>query len=170
VKEGVAMPAPGNVVFWVSLVGLFILTILSFRKTRNFTRTIIFLAFLVVCGAAYYLIFQTGDRIHAKGAQPNELSFIIILYVCMLLGIVCHYFYGLLMKPKGERQRFDVGVLLAPVFASPIVFVPLLAAFQEAEIDLANLTIPKFMVFFVAFQNGFFWKEVVENHRKEIAK
>lgn len=124
----------------------------------------------MICGGAYYLIFQTDVRIHSKGAQPQELSFIIILYVCMLLGILCHYFYDLFGRAKGNRSPFDLGLFLAPIFASPLVFIPLLAAFQNAEIDLSNLKIPKFMVFFVAFENGFFWKEVVENHRKEIAK
>jgi len=165
-----AVGTAGNVTFWLSLVGLLILSILGFKKNRSLRWLVIALVILATCGAAYYLIFQGGVSVSSKGAQPHELSFILILYVCMLLGIMCHYFYGLLMSPKGSRPPFDLGLFLAPIFASPIIFVPLLGAFQNAEIDLANLTIPKFMVFFVAFENGFFWKEVVENHRKRIAK
>jgi hypothetical protein len=56
---------------------------------------------------------------------------------------------------------------LLPMLASPLVFIPLLGAFQNAPVDLMSLTLPKFMVFFVAFQNGFFWKEVVDNFRKK---
>jgi len=164
------MELAGNVVFWVSLVGLLVLSMVGFRKSKNLTHLVIYLVVLAVCGVAYYLSLQSGPSISPKGGQPQQLSFIIILYLCVLVGILCHYLYGLLLKPKENRPPFDVGLFLAPIFASPIVFVPLLGAFQNADIDLANLTIPKFMVFFVAFQNGFFWKEVVENHRKKIAK
>lgn len=99
------METPGNAVFWISLVGLLILSVLSFRKNRNLTRLIMSLAVLVMCGGAYYLIFQTDVRIHSKGAQPQELSFIIILYVCMLLGILCHYFYDL-FESEGKPPAF----------------------------------------------------------------
>ena len=70
------------------------------------------------------------------------------------------------MQSDSERQPFNIGRFLAPVFASPIVFIPLLGAFQSMDIDITNLTLPKIMVFFVAFENGFFWKEVVDNHQK----
>ena len=164
------MGTSGNVVFWLSCLGLLILSILGFKRKGRLRWFVIVLVVLAACGTAYYLVFQHGVSVSSKGAQPHELSFIIILYLFMLLGIVCHYFYGLLMNPKGKRPPFDLGVLLAPVFASPIIFVPLLGAFQNAEIDLAKLTTPKLMVFLVAFENGFFWKEVVENHRKRMAK
>lgn len=102
-----------------------------------------------------------------KGSQANETGFVIVLYLSMLAGMACHYFYGLFLLPQRKRSKFDLGAFLAPVFASPIVFIPLLGAFQNTEVDLTQLTLPKFMVFFVAFENGFFWKEVVDNRRKE---
>ena len=84
--------------------------------------------------------------------------------------MTCHYLYTLLSMPKNQRRSFDFASFIAPVFASPIVFIPLLASFQNADVDLTNLTLPKFMVFFVAFENGFFWKELVDNRRKELSK
>ena len=84
----------------------------------------------------------------------------------MLAGMAGHYFFTLYMIPSDVRPRFEVTSLLAPTFASPLVFIPLLASLQNSEIDLATLTLPKFMVFFVAFENGFFWKAMVDNERE----
>ena len=54
------------------------------------------------------------------------------------------------------------------MFAAPIILIPLLAAFQGADIDLAKLTTPRIMMFCVAFQNGFFWKEFFDRKQKEV--
>jgi hypothetical protein len=85
----------------------------------------------------------------------------------MVVGMASHYLYNLLMKSARTRQPFDLRRFIAPIFASPIVFIPLLGAFQSADIDLTNLMLPKYMVFLVAFENGFFWRELVENRTKE---
>jgi hypothetical protein len=158
-----------SILFWFSLAGLSVLAVLSYRKSRNLPHLLMWIALLAVCGGTYYAVFQTQWHIASKGEQPNQTGFVIVLYVCMLLGMASHYFYTLLLKPKRDRDPFDLGALLAPVFASPLVFIPLLGAFQNSQVDLATLTLPKMMVFFVAFENGFFWKEVVDNRRKEQA-
>ena len=94
----------------------------------------------------------------------------IILYLCMLLGMAAQYAHNRFFLPKAQRPEFDFGLFLAPIFASPIIFIPLLAAMQNAEVDLAQLTVPKMMVFFVAFENGFFWKEYFDHRRQEKQK
>jgi hypothetical protein len=125
------------------------------------------LPFLLVCGAIYFLAFRTASGVQPKGpTPPNELGFMLVLYVCTSLGMVAHFLYIHYTKPLRVRPRFDFGRFLAPLLISPIVFIPVLAAFQSADVDLANLTLPKYMVFFVAFENGFFWKEVLENRTK----
>jgi hypothetical protein len=53
-----------------------------------------------------------------------------------------------------------------PIFASPIVFVPLLTL----TTDVASggvLGDGKLMVYLVAFQNGFFWKGFFEQRRAQ---
>ena len=159
-----------GILFWFSLAGLSILAVLSYRKSKNLSHLLMWIALLAVCGGTYFVVFQAQWSISSKGEQqPNQTGFVIVLYVCMLLGMGWHYFYTLLLTPKRDRDPFDIGSLLAPVFASPLVFIPLLGAFQNSQVDLASLTLPKMMVFFVAFENGFFWKEVVDNRRKEQA-
>jgi hypothetical protein len=64
--------------------------------------------------------------------------------------------------------KFDFGMFVAPVFASPIVFIPLLAALQNtpAITGTQGFSAVNLMVFFVAFENGFFWKEYFDHRRK----
>jgi hypothetical protein len=161
------MASLSNIVFCISLAGLFVLVFLEYIRTKKLGRLLFCLAVLAGCGAVYFYVFQSNRSIASKGEQPNQAGFVVVLYVCMFLGMVCHSFYSRFLKAKREREPFDWGNFLAPIFASPIVFVPLLGAFQNADVDLTRLTMPKFMVFFVAFQNGFFWKEVVDNRGKE---
>lgn len=156
-----------SIVFWVSLAGLCVLVFLEYVRVRKLRRLLFCLAVLAGCGALYFYFFQSSPSIASKGEQPSQAGFVVVLYACMFLGMVCHSFYSRFLKAKTEREPFDWGNFFAPVFASPIVFMPLLGAFQNADVDLTKLTMPKFMVFFVAFQNGFFWKEVVDNRAKE---
>ena len=162
------MSSLANTVFWVSLAGLVVLAVLGFIRSKRIGRLFLWISCLVLCGGIYYFVFQPTPHMQPKGEESNQAGFVIVLYICMLAGMACHYFYTLLLQPKRERESFDIGSFLAPIFASPLVFIPLLGAFQNADVDLARLTLPKFMVFFVAFENGFFLKEVVDNRRKEL--
>jgi hypothetical protein len=85
----------------------------------------------------------------------------------MLLGMGAQFLYRHFEQPQRKRRKFDWGVFLAPVSASPIVFLPLLASFQNSEVDLSKLDVPRLMIFFVAFQNGFFWKEHFDQRQRE---
>jgi len=48
-----------------------------------------------------------------------------------------------------------------------IAFIPLLASFEGAGINLRNSPSPRLMIFLVAFQNGFFWKEYFDSRKKK---
>ena len=102
----------------------------------------------------------------AKGPS-EDLMLAAALYLCMLCGMFAQYLYRRLERPKRTRPKWDWGLFVAPMFASPIVFIPLLATFQSAGIDLKHLTTPRLMIFFVAFQNGFFWKEFFDQKQKQ---
>jgi hypothetical protein len=104
----------------------------------------------------------------AKGAQ-DDVKLVTILFVFMILGMFAQAFYYHFSLPRSERVRksFDWGLFLAPVCASPVVFIPLMVALQNADIDLKAMTVPRMMIFLVAFQNGFFWKEHFDRKRKD---
>jgi hypothetical protein len=150
-------------VFWVSLAGLLVLTIVDYKRNKNIRRLILCAAVLLISGGVFVAVFGLTPVIQQKGVEADKVAFIVLLYVCMVLGMAGHYLFHLFLTPKIARPTFDFGRFIAPVFASPIVFIPLLSAFQNADIDLSNLTEPRYMVFFIAFENGFFWKEFFDN-------
>jgi uncharacterized membrane protein YkvI len=164
--EDFVMPSIGDVAFWVSLVGLLILAVRNFIRHRKVRQIIFSVILLSTCGVIYAAFFESDTDVRPKGEQLIQWPFVIILYICMLMGMALSYLYNLFSAPKKSRQPFDVGNFLAPFFASPIVFIPLLSAFQDSGVDLSNLTEPKLMIFLIGIQNGFFWKEFFKNRHK----
>ena len=153
----------------LSLAGLLLAYGLWVRKTGEWRPFWLESGALAIFAIVLNILFgfpfpQTG--VVAKG-PGEDLMLAAALYLCMLLGMFSQYLYRRLEKPKRRRLKWDWGLFVAPVFASPIVFIPLLAAFQDAGIDLKRLTSPRLMIFFVAFQNGFFWKEFFDSKQKE---
>jgi hypothetical protein len=155
-------------IFWISLGALVVLCLAALRRSHKRIRLILLLCILAGCGIVYFRLFQSRALLETKGERPHELAFIIILYLFMVVGMICQYLYSLLIQPRKQRPPFDWGNFLAPLFASPIVSIPMLVAFQNSEIDLTQLTLPRVMVFVVAFQNGFFWKEIFESRRRSL--
>jgi hypothetical protein len=109
-----------------------------------------------------------GPALTAKGAQ-DDFTIASVLFACMILGMLAQGFYQHYTLPSSMRVRkpLDFGLLIAPLCASPIVFIPLMVALQNSNIDLRALTVPRMMIFFVAFQNGFFWKEHFDRQRRD---
>lgn len=161
----------GSMTFLIalSLAGLAALAIYRAIKTKNRRGFILQMLVLVVCFAFLYAMFDfpiVAQTPAGKGEDGQDVYLVIVLYICMLLGMLAQYAYNRFEQPKEERKKFDLGLFFAPVFASPIIFIPLLAALQNADIDLTKLTTAKTMVFLVAFENGFFWKEYFDHRRK----
>ena len=150
----------------VSLAGLLVISVYRFTKLKNRRCLIIQLLIISICLGALYFFWWSPEPT-GKTTETSNVYFVIVLYLFMLLGMLVHYVYTRFTQPKQEREKFDWGLFIAPVFASPIVFIPLLAALQNAEIDLQHLTTTRMMVFSVAFENGFFWKEYFDHRRKE---
>jgi hypothetical protein len=156
----------------IAFAGLAVLPVCTFVKERR-PRPLL-LSFAVLAGLALLLHrffgFPVAQPIPAsKGLTPSELPVIGVLFACMLLGMLAHWLYVWLGTPQGKRRKFDFGLFVAPILASPIIFIPLLASQQNTDPSLAQLDVPRFMVFLVAFENGFFWKEYFDNLKKKAA-
>ena len=156
-----------SVLLGISLAGLLIRFIYQFFKTGNKRTLILQVLVLVLAGAFLYWLFWSKGQATPKG---GDTGFVIVLYLFMALGMLAHAAYTRFEKPKSKRPPFDIGTFIAPLLASPIIFIPLLAALQNADVDLENLTAPRMMVFLVAFENGFFWKEYFDHRRKDKEK
>jgi hypothetical protein len=158
-----------SVLITVSMAGLLLVSARWARKTGEW-RMLIALAIAI---AAFVLFLNRqfgypGTRIVAMGPR-EDLALWMALYLCMLVGMFAQYSYRHFDRPRRNRARWDWGLFLAPVFASPLVFIPLATSFSSAGLDLKSLTAAKFMIFLVAFQNGFFWKEFFDMKRKEVS-
>ena len=157
----------------VSFIGLLAIALYGFSQHRRPARLVVHLATLASLAVLLHFLFgfpRRGAVLSPSGAPASELPLIAVLFGFMLAGMLAHWLYGWLETPQRERPSFDLGMFLAPVLASPIVFIPLLAALQNANLDLSRLDVPRFMLFLVAFENGFFWKEYFENRRKKAAQ
>ena len=150
----------------VSFCGLLILIIFNFTKNRRWQQSMLHFMLLAIAFLLIYIFFIAPKQATGRGDSSQDLYFVIVLYLFMLLGMLAQYIYARLEQPKAMRPKFDLGLFLAPIFTSPIIFIPLLSAMQNANIDLQNLTTPRIMVFLVAFENGFFWKELFDHRRQ----
>lgn len=147
----------------VSLIGL-IGGVAYFELRRWQTRGFLASAVLVAIALAVFR-FAMPDSLETKGGAADETIAVVFCYLAMLLGMVAEYFYE--QGEHGRRRfRFEPIKFLMPVFASPIVFIPLLTITSEMSIGGA-FTKAKLMVYLVAFQNGFFWKSFFEQSRQK---
>ena len=85
-------------------------------------------------------------------------------YLSMVLGMVAQYFYK--QAERGDKAlTFQAVEFLMPIFASPIVFIPLLTITSDLSLS-GPFTKAKLMVYLIAFQNGFFWKSFFDQRQK----
>ena len=137
------------------MFGLFIIIELVF--SRAVKKFIVQAAILL--GVIAVLKVTTGfpaTRIAFGGVSP--IVAIGIMFVCTLIGIAGHYFYY--MKGKFVWRTF-----LKPLIISPIVLLPLIGSVQGTS---GLEPIQMFCFGVLAFQNGFFWKEVFEHAKSKI--
>jgi hypothetical protein len=113
---------------------------------------------------------EPAKEITGKGSPSEDLALVAVLAVCMVVGMLAQTLYQHFSLPRKIRihRKLDWGTFFAPVCAAPIVFIPLMVALQNASIDLHQMTIPRMLILFVAFQNGFFWKEHFDRKRKDL--
>ena len=154
----------------LSLAALFIVAV--YRANKNHTWRRFALQMIPLAVGIWFLNkhfgFPSFDTLQSRGPDDNdEIFFLIILYGSMILGMGCHYLYDRFDQPKHKRKEFDLGLFIAPVLISPIIFIPLFGALQNVDVDMDQLNSSIMMTFFVAFENGFFWKAYFDAKRKE---
>jgi hypothetical protein len=158
------MPSVFSTMFTISLVALVAgIIYLQFRRWRG--RHIVSSVFLVLMalGLYFFVKAETGTQeLETKGVTEGTIG-VVFSYIAMVLGMVAEYGYSRVERgPK--RFRIDLELLM-PIFASPIVFIPVLTISSDMTMGGA-FTKSKLMVYLVAFQNGFFWKSFFEERRQ----
>jgi hypothetical protein len=109
-----------------------------------------------------------GNRtVETKGPAQEAIA-VVFCYAAMLLGMIAQYGYSQAERGR-KRFKFEAMQFMMPVFASPIVFIPLLTITADMPLGGA-FTRAKLMVYLVAFQNGFFWKSFFEQRREIVTE
>ena len=143
----------------VSLLLLVAFADIAMARPRRYLLTLFFAGVALLVFAA-----TVPDNIQTKGGLADAIA-ITVGFLTTVLGMVSEYFYAQTLQRR-KKFKFDAVSFLAPILASPIVFMPLFTMF--ADIDFSGpFTRAKFMVYLVAFQNGFFWRSFFEDRRKK---
>jgi hypothetical protein len=146
-----------------SLIGL-IIGVAAIELRRGKSRRVL-PGILIIAFAVGVFLLTRPANVETKGAV-DETAGVVFCYGAMLLGMFAEYGYR--QAERGEtRFKFELMQFLMPVFASPIVFIPLLTITDDLPLGGA-FTKAKLMVYLVAFQNGFFWKSFFEQRRQHI--
>jgi hypothetical protein len=161
-----------NIALSICIVGLVSVSLGWARKSGEWGSFSAGLAALIafVVFLRYWFGFPYKGHVPAKsGESGHNMVLTGALAICMLAGMFAQYLFRHFEREKRFRRKWDWGLFIAPIFASPIVFIPLAASFQNVDIDLTrqSMTLPRLMIFLVAFENGFFWKEYFDRKRKE---
>lgn len=163
-----------TVVVAAAIVCSLILSGMRARRDDAWSRFLLeaigLLLFVAVLRWLFGFPMPSGNAVPKGPADDFALG--AALFVAMLFGMLGQVLYRHFSVPASlrRRRRIDWGRFLAPVCASPIVFMPLMVSLQNANIDLQALTAPRMMIFLVAFQNGFFWKEHFDRQYLEAKK
>lgn len=158
----------------ISILGMGGLCIFWWLTTLNRRFSSLALAILLIP----YGIFLFNEY-HFLGATPtprggsgtrSDFVALAALYICMLLGMLSNYLFRRFEVPLRNRPKFRITTFIAPVFASPVVFIPLLAVMQNTDLDFRQLDAARFMIFLVSFENGFFWKDFFDNRKESLSR
>ncbi len=114
----------------VSLAGLLLFAVFRYLRDRNLRFFLFLLCGIGLAAALLYAFFYQPVQVTPKG-DGKETAFVIVLYICMLLGMFSNFLYARFTKEKDKREKFDFGTFIAPVFASPVVFIPLLTGREK---------------------------------------
>jgi len=113
------------------------------------------------CLAAAFLILRwsvgfPSSRESFSSATP--IVAILLMYLCIIFGMTAEYLFNL-------KEGFSWLSFIKPFMVSPIVLLPLIGTLQTNSgiepIQLISLAL-------LAFQNGFFWRPVLDRAKRRI--
>ena len=155
------MPAIGYILTLISGLAVILFAVIQYRKDSRPGKLIAQIAAVSLIFAAVVYFLGLPGKIIAKGPEENQkfLAAIAAIYLSIVLGMLAESFYKWFGQSKARRRRqFDWGATIQPLFVSPILLIPTIGAFQNANIDLMNLGFPSLMILLTAFEKGFLWR------------
>jgi len=129
-----------------------IIALIDYFRGRSTRRLLVFLAVLSILAAGLYLTtgFPFLESRQAFGGGASPLIAVGLMFVSVVLGIIATYIFNL-------SGAFSWRDFARPLVVSPIVLLPLIGSLQGAALEPIQLVC--FAI--LAFQNGFFWQQVL---------
>ena len=151
-----------NAIISISLLALASLLFYRDYKDGSWRQAVFHAVILMACAGFFWRFYDFwGASPVAKGVA-DDIRPLILLYLSMLLGMCANYFHRHFSREKALRKKWDFGLFIAPMFVSPVIFIPLFLEFQKAGAESGGI-----ISFFMAFQNGFLWKEYFDHKKKK---
>ena len=150
---------------FIILISLLALAGILFRrdyKAGSWKKFILHAFSLIVCVFFFWGFYGFWTIASEPKGENYEAWSVALLYICMIFGMFANHVYRRLSREKASREKWDFGLFLAPLFVSPIIFIPLHNAISQTASESPGL-----ISFLVAFQNGFLWKEYFDHKRKK---
>jgi hypothetical protein len=139
------------------LVAYLTAIVIELVVSRRVKPFLIEVGWLIAVSALALLVNNSATGRVAFGEGTPPFWTVALMFLATLLGIAAHYLYHL------ERGQFSWLDLVKPLSISPIVLLPLLGTVQGIGADLKEMQVVSFA--FLAFQNGFFWRSVLDAAR-----
>jgi hypothetical protein len=131
-----------------------LLALIDYFHRRSWSRLLCYIVALVAGALALRITtgfpFPTSRQAFGGGASP--LLAVALMFVGVILGIAATYVFNM----TGAFSWHDFA---RPLVVSPLVLLPLIGSLQGAALEPVQLVC--FTV--LAFQNGFFWQQVLRN-------
>lgn len=131
-----------------------LILLIELVRSRQIKSVLLQMSLLVGVGLFLHFFagFPTPSTRQSFGTTIDPLYMIGVMFGCIIFGMVANYLFYL-------KRSFSWMAFLKPMCLSPIVLLPLAGSVQQSSeveaVQLVSLAI-------LAFQNGFFWKVVVE--------
>jgi len=148
------MPIWINYALVVCLVLSLMLVFMDYGRRRSWQHLVAYLAGLLCATVALYLTtgFPVPETRQAFGVSASPLVAVVLMFVGVIVGIAATYVFNL-------TGAFSWRDFARPLVVSPLVLLPLIGSLQGAALEPVQLVC--FVV--LAFQNGFFWQQVLRD-------
>lgn len=140
------------------MILLELLFVVDWLRNRDARRLIWGTTGVIIAAIVLHLAtgFPATTRRVAFGAGWSPELVLGLMFLAVLAGIAGHYAFH-------RREDFSWASFARPLVASPIVLLPLIGSVQGAALE--TIQVASFVI--LAYQNGFFWREVLKDARKE---
>lgn len=157
-----------NTTYWtiylISSLGIISLLAISKGNGRSIKISIAAFALLAFAICLYQLFPNAKGQ--TKGGGTADIFPIIWLYIFTILGALSRELYRFVTSGK---KKINWRGFVAALLASPIVMIPLISVFSTFTESIADAPASaRFMIFFIAYEHGFFWKAIMESRNEKI--